>query len=267
MTADQPTQHHAAGALLREARLERGLSRSELGRLAGCSRQYVEMLESGDRAGPSPRTVAALAAALVMDAVQRDCFYAAAGIARPAYRPAAPFNPAGKAALLLEAFPYPAFMVDSYWSVYAWNGWVPPVLEVYAPVLPAGAVTLLEVLFAPETRARFLNWDEAGAHLVASFKRDTRSLTQTVPYREALRALRGLPGFPAIFRSVKPSASAVAGSVFGFQNSVLGPLWLAEVLIGFAPGEPLRVVAYVPADPATVLALKRLEDAAPQRSN
>jgi transcriptional regulator with XRE-family HTH domain len=68
------------GDLVIAYRLRRGLSQAVLAELAGCSRQYVAQLESGQRRAPSPRMVSALADALQLRGTERQLFFENAGL-------------------------------------------------------------------------------------------------------------------------------------------------------------------------------------------
>jgi hypothetical protein len=216
------------------------------------------MLESGDRTRPSPQLIAALATALALPSSSRAALFHAAGIAAPVALPADRIDPDRLPFTMAETLSCPAFVIDAFWAIHGWNHTAPPALETFAAALPAGALSLVELLYQPELRSRILNWEELIAHLAASFKRDTRGLTNAVRYRDAVRALRRLPGFPTVLRNADPSAPAVTTGMLGFRHGHLGPLWFAEALTTFHPACSLRVLAYVPADPATSSAVERL---------
>lgn len=242
--------------LLLAARTAKEISRSELARAAGCSRQYVEMLESGDRVRPSPQLVAAFAAALELHGEQREQFFAAGGVVPPKAAPDDRFDTLALAVALAAALPHPAFVIDACWSLMRWNAAVPYLFELYLPALPAGAMNLLEIVFAPEGHDRFLNWEEVAARLAGCLKRDSRGHTHTAIYRESLAALRRLPGFATMYKTAKPTATATATSPVGLRHGRLGPLWFVEALVALPGANSPRVLIYLPAEPATAAALK-----------
>lgn len=253
--ATHETEGRSVGGLILLARTAAALSRTELARAAGCSRQYVEMLESGDRARPSPQLVAAFAAALDLRGELREQFFAAGGVVPPIASPDRRYDTATLATTFALALPYPSFVIDACWSLLGWNATVPYLFELYLPALPAGNMNLLEIVFAPEGHARFLNWEEVAARLAACLKRDSRGHTHTTAYRESLTALRRLPGFAAIYKMVKPTATATATSPLGLRHGRLGSLWFVEALVTLPGASSPRVLVYLPADPATAAAL------------
>ncbi len=248
----------ALGARLRASRLRQGVSRKELARAAGCSRQYIEMLETGDRDHPSAQLVAALSAALDLRGPERASFFVAGGVATPPAPPEDRYDAVTLAAAMTEALVNPAFVIDACWVVLAWNDLAQRVFEIYLPGLPAGATRLHELVYELAERGRLLNTEEVTLRLAGAFKRDTRPLTNTAAYREALTALRRLPGFAAVYKSVKGTATATSASPLGLQHSRLGPLWLAEAITEMPGRNAPRVLTYLPADPATAHALGRL---------
>jgi transcriptional regulator with XRE-family HTH domain len=66
------------GKLLRQLRLERGISQAELGSRTGLGHSIVSRFESGERQ-PRRRTVEAIAEALGLEPTQRMALFRAAG--------------------------------------------------------------------------------------------------------------------------------------------------------------------------------------------
>jgi transcriptional regulator with XRE-family HTH domain len=60
------------GALLRQLRSARSLTRDELARRAGMTAKAIGLLERGERRRPYPQTVRALADALGLDDARRE---------------------------------------------------------------------------------------------------------------------------------------------------------------------------------------------------
>jgi transcriptional regulator with XRE-family HTH domain len=244
------------GARLHRLRLAQGITRNELGRAAGCSRQYIEMLETGDRGHPSAELIAALAAALDLRGLERDGFFVAGGVPPPPAAPDDRFDALTLAKALAEAQSCPAFVIDSCWVLLGWNELAQRIFEVYIPGLPAGATRLHDIVYGLAERGCLLNAAEVTMRLAAAFKRDTRPYIYTAAYRESLASLRRLPGFAAIYKSVKPSATATSGSPLGLRHSRLGSVWLAEAITELPGRNAPRVLTYLPADPATARVLR-----------
>ncbi|HLZ71951.1 MAG TPA: helix-turn-helix domain-containing protein [Dehalococcoidia bacterium] len=247
----------ALGSVLRAAREAHGLSRAALAARAGCTRQYVEMLESGDRAHPRAAMLASLAAALALTEETRAGLFAAAGAAPPASAPVVSEPATALASAFARTQPYPALVLDPCWSLLDWNGLLPAAFEVYPARLPVESSNLLRLLCARELRSRVLNWDEAAPALVARFKRETRSLAHDPALQQTLRELRTLPGFASLYRSARADLDPAA-RLLGLQHRRFGPLWLAWLLAAFAQQREPRLLVFLPADRASAAALEQL---------
>src|SRR5215470_12785338 len=96
----RPSDGPSFGALLRQHRLERGLSQEALADKAGVSLRGISDLERGARRAPHPATIGRLAAALELDADTRSSLVAAG---RRAPRPdrTVPVQPTPRPALPL----------------------------------------------------------------------------------------------------------------------------------------------------------------------
>ncbi len=208
--ADADPAGTGLGSQLREAREARGLSRSALALLAGCTRQYIEMLESGDRQHPSAGLLAALAAALALSDKARSRLFSTMGVAPPTAAPVASRQTDALAAAFARAQPYPAFVVDACWGLLDWNALGPATFEVYPARLPVEGSNLLRLVFDRQFRSRALNWDEAAPALVARFKRETRIVAHDAAFQRTLRDLRTISGFSSLYRAARVEADSAA---------------------------------------------------------
>lgn len=223
------------GLLLARHRTRLGLSQAGLAGLAGCSRQYVAQLEAGRKLHPSLRSTHALANALQLAGEERGRFFAAAGhLLQPAAAEAAARVPAGPAladgtrpsaveAAEVEAGPalvrfdelvamsveaaratrLPAYVHDSLWRLRGWNDAALELFEVTPAGLAPGRLSILDFLFDPAYRERFLHWEQLARAALAQFKRDSRARLRHPEAAALLRRLRRLPDFRRLWRAVE----------------------------------------------------------------
>ncbi|WP_110597630.1 helix-turn-helix transcriptional regulator [Salinicola lusitanus] len=99
-----------------------GLRREEVASRASMGSAWYTALEQGRDVQPSDRALACLARALMMNETEREHLYALAG------RPAPPRAIDGESTInpilqrLLDRLePEPAYVMDAYWEVIAWN--------------------------------------------------------------------------------------------------------------------------------------------------
>jgi hypothetical protein len=243
------------GALLATVRLERRLSRGQLSAASGCSPQYVEMLETGDRLHPSPHLVAALASALGLEGIERTTFFAEAGVHAPTPPPPDCFGTDGALRNLVAGLDLPAAILDACWWLHGWNGLLTSTFETAVNALPPGTTHLLELVLSEEHRRRLLNLDEFAPGLVAAFKTATRDQSATERYAATLPALRALPGFAALFAARRTLAGR-ALPLLGYGHSVEGELWFQPLLMVVRPGT--AGVLFAPANPGTTRVIERL---------
>jgi transcriptional regulator with XRE-family HTH domain len=165
------------GQQLKRWRGARGLSQLELGLQASVSARHLSFLENG-RARPSRGMVLRLAAALDLPLRERNQLLLDGGYA-PHYGEHSLDDDALAEALqalrfLLEAHePYPAFVLDRYWDIVAWNR--PQALLLQDLAVPGGSLAhlnALDLVFEPGVmRDDFLNWDEVASAVLRRLRR------------------------------------------------------------------------------------------------
>lgn len=83
----------AFGELLRQLRVERGVSQAALAGRAGMDRSYVNRIEAGERGAPALAATEALADALDLSDTEADRLFAAAGLLPRSLRALGPADP------------------------------------------------------------------------------------------------------------------------------------------------------------------------------
>jgi len=246
--------------ILGEERYRAAMSQRQLAEAAGCSRQYVEQLESGRRRAPSARTVRALADALRLEGAERRRLFAAASLEDGASASATPLEALQELAeSTIAALRYPAYvLVGPFQYVSAWNAMAGPVFEISLNQPPRGATSLLELVFEAPLRVRIDPWGRLAQLLVAAFKRDTRHLTHRPEYKPFVARLRRLPDLAGLLRSVPPADHSSSSIPFILNHTRLGPLSLRAAVTLFPESHEIRIVGFVPEDARTAELLEKL---------
>ncbi|NKY50487.1 helix-turn-helix transcriptional regulator [Nocardia vermiculata] len=149
-----------------------GLRRTELASLAGVSPGYYTRLEQGRAPHPSPSVLAALANALRLSDDERDHLFALGGDAR--LLPAEPNELTAGARRMLELLSAPtaAYVINRYSDVLAWNDSA-AALFGHLTDTPRRPNNVRYVFTDPESRQRFLEWDDIAADSVAHLRAAT----------------------------------------------------------------------------------------------
>jgi transcriptional regulator with XRE-family HTH domain len=155
-----------------------GLRREELALLAGVSPSYYARLEQGQSRHASPEVLAAIAAALALDPVERQHLHVLAESAgRRRVTRSAPIEQADPALTeLLDAMPtVPAIILGRHSDVLAWNPMGHALLLGhldYACVsVPGRRPNLIELVFLdPDVRALFADWPRKARAVVGNLR-------------------------------------------------------------------------------------------------
>jgi transcriptional regulator with XRE-family HTH domain len=156
-----------------------GLRREELALLAGVSPSYYARLEQGQSRHASPEVLAAIAAVLALDPVERQHLHVLAESAgRRRVTRSAPIEQADPALTeLLDAMPtVPAIILGRHSDVLAWNPMGHALLLGhldYACVsVPGRRPNLIELVFLdPDVRALFADWPRKARAVVGNLRR------------------------------------------------------------------------------------------------
>ena len=239
-----------------------GLRRAELATLAGISVEYLTRLEQGRDRHPSPQVLSALADAMRLSYEQRvqlrRLSKETSGVAHclvQAEPPVRTVRPTVRA--LLERFePGPAVVVNRVGELLAHTSGFAR-LAGPAGLLDGDPPSLPRYLFGdPRARAVYPEWERVAAEQLAEVRfeapRDDPYLAELVA---ELKTVAGPHFADRLRRSPRPPAGT---GVLRMRHPGAGELRLAYETLRLPDRDGQRIVAYLPADPATKAALARL---------
>ncbi|MER6085579.1 helix-turn-helix transcriptional regulator [Streptomyces sp. NPDC001833] len=143
-----------------------GLRREEVAMLAGISADYYLRLEQGRDRNPSVQVLESLARVLRLDE-DATAYLLRLGAERPRRRRARKETVPPGVAQLLAALPLPALVEGRYFDVLAVNA----LATALSPRFSVGANRLRDMFLDPAEQALHPGWEEAGAGMVAGFRR------------------------------------------------------------------------------------------------
>jgi transcriptional regulator with XRE-family HTH domain len=147
------------------------------------------------------------------------------------------------------ALPFPAYLLDSFFYLRAWNSYM---AALDGPAIGSGQPT--NVLRGPILAATRPNESEDPDHRLwrwlSDFWYSSASLCGSIAYKRLLRELGTIPGFDEKWRRMalerNPWQSWSFNAPYHFQNASLGDYSVFPSKIGLPPTYHLRV--YVPRD-------------------
>ncbi|HXT90619.1 MAG TPA: helix-turn-helix domain-containing protein [Trebonia sp.] len=237
-----------------------GLRRSELAGLAGISVEYLTRIEQGRDRNPSPAVVNALAAALHLDATQREHLRhlakIAGGVCRgPLAQPRREVRPTVRA-VLGQLEPGIAIVTNRLGDILACTTGFE---QLAGPVglLDDHAPNLTRFVFTdPRARAAFPDWDlvadERAVNLLLGPSRERSA--------EFIAALSPLAG-PEFARRLAQHDLPPAGPQ-RWRHPDAGELRLDREVLELPAADAQQLVVFLAADPATAAALSRLRHSA-----
>lgn len=193
MTAD-------LGSLLRHWRGVRGCSQFDLSLDSGVSQRHISFIESG-RSAPSRHTLIELAQALDVPLRERNALLLAAGFA-PLYSEsswdAEEMRAVNKALarVLRQHEPFPALVMDRYWSVLTTNQAAPRFFNRFVDLAARPEPrNMLHLVFDPKGLRPFIaNWEETAKSLIERVRHEAVGQVLDDRTRELLAALQAYPG-------------------------------------------------------------------------
>lgn len=250
------------GNLLREWRQRRRLSQLDLACEAEISTRHLSFLETG-RSTPSREMVMRLAEQLDIPMRERNVLLIAAGYA-PVFSENTLNDPALDSArraidLMLEAQkPYPAFVIDRYWSIVASNGALPWMYKGVADHLLQRPINGLRLTLHPQGLApRIANLAEWRAHLLARLRRQIE-VTADGALCDLLRELAGYAAPESEHSHPAANEAAVAVPFRIHTEAGLLSFFSMTTIFGTPVDITLAELAlefFLPADAATVEAV------------
>lgn len=253
------------GTLVREWRQRRHLSQLDLACEAEISTRHLSFLETG-RSTPSREMVLRLAEQLEIPVRERNALLIAAGYA-PLYAETSLSDPALDEVrramdMMLEAQkPYPAFVLDRYWTVIASNGALPELYAAVDPELLEMPTNALRLTLHPKGLApRIANLAEWRMHLLARLQKQIQ-LTADPKLMELQRELLSYPTAKGDRRVVSAAEGPVVAVPLEIETE-MGLLSFFSMTAVF--GTPIDVTLselalefFVPGNAATAEAVRR----------
>ncbi|KAF0811671.1 hypothetical protein IGB42_03829 [Andreprevotia sp. IGB-42] len=221
-------------------RRTRGLRREEVAQLAQISPTWYAWIEQGREISVSSDVLDRLAAALRMDKTQRAYLFELAG--RHDNQPAAPEHsmPPALLAQIVEDFAAPAYILDRYWDVIAWNA---PAAVLFGPWMNAAhAPNLLRFVFLdPAARTLVEDWETRARRLAAEFRADSRSSLDDPALLQQVEALsQASPEFAHFWKL--HDVLERQGGLRGFAHPQQGHLAFQQVTFRLVDHEQLKLV-------------------------
>lgn len=165
--------------MLRGWRQRRRLSQLALADEADISTRHLSFLETG-KARPSREMLLKLAASLELPLRETDALLLAGGYAPQRFRPLSDGDPYARidpqVDMLLEGFvPFPAIVIDRYWTIHKVNRAAYPLLAGVSETLLTPPLNAIRIGLHPQGLApRILNYPAWRAHLLERLKRQIR---------------------------------------------------------------------------------------------
>ncbi|MBL7262176.1 helix-turn-helix transcriptional regulator [Paractinoplanes lichenicola] len=236
-----------------------GLRRSEVAMLAGVSVEYVTRLEQGRDRHPSPPVLGALADVLRLSGNDRVHLYRLTKGADATFPCRADLTPSRVLRPTLRALierlePSLAVLVNHLGDLVARTA----AFDAFAQplgLLGTDPPNLLRyVLTSPRARTVFLEWPAVADHWVATLKEGPfRADPYVAAVADELSVIAG-DDFTSRVATV-PGVPAPTG-ILRVAHPALGSLTLAYESLELPADDSLRLIVYLPADPATTAALE-----------
>lgn len=198
--AKNRTQANELGALLRQWRGTRNKSQMEASLDAGVSQRHLSFIEIG-RSVPSRETLIGIAEALEIPYRDRNSLMLAAGYA-PMYKDVGWDEQELRSVtgaldrMLRQHVPYPALVMDRYWTVLQTNTAAPRFFNSFVDLSARPQPrNLLHLMFDPAGMRPFVaNWEEVARTLIQRVYRESVGRIMDEKSQDLLSALLAYPG-------------------------------------------------------------------------
>ena len=150
-----------------------GLRREEVAQLAGVSLTWYTWIEQGRDIGFSADVLESLARVLHLLPHEKEHLFALAG------KQANPPQPSGDEGIspslqqiLNHQRHYPAYLMDRYWNITAWNAAAHALFGNFAEMPEPERNMVWYTLVRPATRHLVIDWEQRAQRLIAEFRAD-----------------------------------------------------------------------------------------------
>lgn len=172
-----------------------GLRREEVAELAGIGASWYTFLEQGRDVRPSEGALRRIAKALQLDPAEQR-YLLRLGL-EPGERTREQRGVPGELVAILESLHEPAAVMSRAWDVVYSNEAANALYDF--PCIPHG--NLLRLIFHPEFRALYANWEQRARQLIGTFRLQNAASLRDVRVMEVLEELERSPEFGDYWRA------------------------------------------------------------------
>lgn len=223
-----------------------GLRRAEVAERAGVSVTWYTWLEQARRIRVSRQVLTSLSRALLLDPGEEAHLFELAGEVPP--KPATDDSPtevtsAACLKLLERLSPFPAVLINRRWDVLAANEAYHFLIPFY-PNLPQGRRNLLSMIFEPEAKQLFVDWDSEASGVLASFRARAGRGVVEADFAELIeQLLQTSSDFTALWR--RHDVTTTASFTHSLAHPELGRIQLVSIQL-VTPAQDTMMVVYQP---------------------
>jgi len=221
-----------------------GLRREEVAQLCGISATWLTWIEQGREVSASPPALSRLAQVLSLSAAERAYLFQLAAKHDPNEGLEIPsIDGLESIALALRDMAYPAYLLDRFWTLQAWNDQANHLFRGWLD--QAGDRNLLRYVFLNPAAPHLIeDWQQRARRLLAEFRADSsRHLTDP-----GLQALVAELCQNSDFFAQAWASQAVMGRDGGerrFNHPIDGPLRFEQLTFALARNTDLKLVMLV----------------------
>jgi transcriptional regulator with XRE-family HTH domain len=233
-----------------------GLRREELAQLSGISVTWYTWLEQGRRISVSRQVIESLARVLRMAPAEREHLFTVAGLALPA-QTADPPHVDDTLRRLVEALdPNPAFVVNPWWDLLAYNDTY-SFLHGGLDGRPPAECNVLWLFFATDpARSLFVNWPDEARQLAGQLRAHLAQYPGDPRGPELVATLAAAsPTFTELWQ--EHGTARFRSYRKGYQHPVAGLLSLDYIKLTAASDDHQQLTVMLPADQVTADKLRQ----------
>jgi len=234
-----------------------GLRREELAQLSGISVTWYTWLEQGRHISVSRQVIESLARVLRMAPAEREHLFTVAGLALPAQASGPPEVDDGLRRLVQTLDPSPAFVVNPWWDLLAYNQ-AYSVLHGGLDARPPAERNVLWLFFATDpARSLIVNWLDEARQLVGQLRAHLAQYPDDPRGPELVATLKAAsPKFAELWQ--EHGTARFRNYRKGYQHPAAGLLSLDYIKLAAASDDQQHLTVLLPADQATADKLSQL---------
>jgi transcriptional regulator with XRE-family HTH domain len=234
-----------------------GLRREELAQLSGISVTWYTWLEQARRISVSRQVIESLARVLRMGPAEREHLFTVAGLALPAQTAGPPQVDDTLRRLIQTLDPNPAFVVNPWWDLLAYNQ-AYSVLHGGLDGRPPAERNVLWLFFANDpARYLFVNWLDEARQLVGQLRAHLAQYPDDPRGPELVATLAAAsPKFAELWQ--EHGTARFRNYRKGYKHPAAGLLYLDYIKLTAAGDDQQQLTVMLPADQATADKLRQL---------